>query len=97
MAADSRDRVYVFHRGDPPVLVFDRDGTFRGSWGEGRSLRARWGGGRDPCAPGDFFAPHGIWVDGRGDLYVAEVVMSAGGNRGLVSPTCHALQKFVRR
>jgi DNA-binding beta-propeller fold protein YncE len=69
------------------VSVFGRDGR----------LRARWGGGLDPCAPGDFFAPHGIWVDSRGDVYVAEVVMSAGGNRGLVPPTCHALQKFVRQ
>jgi DNA-binding beta-propeller fold protein YncE len=60
-------------------------------------LRARWGGGRNPCAPGDFFAPHGIWVDLRGDLYVAEVVMSAGGSRGLVSADCHTLQKFVRK
>jgi DNA-binding beta-propeller fold protein YncE len=68
------------------VSVFDRHGT----------LRARWGGGDDPCAPGDFFAPHGIWADSRGDLYVAEVAVSAGGNRGLVSPTCHTLQKFVR-
>ncbi len=69
------------------VSVFDRNGT----------LRARWGGGRDPCAPGDFFAPHGICVDSHGDIYVAEVVMSGGGNRGLVPPDCHALQKFVRR
>ena len=60
-------------------------------------LRARWGGGERPCAPGDFFAPHGIWSDSHGDLYVAEVIMSAGGNHGLVPPTCHALQKFVRR
>ena len=60
-------------------------------------LQARWGGGKDPCAPGDFFAPHGICVDGRGDLYVGEVTMSAGGNRGLVPRTCHSLQKFVRR
>ena len=60
-------------------------------------LLARWGGGRNPCAPGDFFAPHGICVDSRGDIYVAEVVMSAGGNRGLVPPDCHTLQKFVRR
>jgi DNA-binding beta-propeller fold protein YncE len=59
-------------------------------------LRARWGGGRNPCAPGDFFAPHGIWVDSRGDIYVAEVVMSAGGNRGQVSKDCHTLQKFRR-
>jgi DNA-binding beta-propeller fold protein YncE len=58
-------------------------------------LKARWGGGRNPCSPGDFFAPHCIWVDSRGDIYVGEVTMSAGGNRGLVSRDCHALQKFV--
>jgi DNA-binding beta-propeller fold protein YncE len=60
-------------------------------------LLARWGGGRNPCAAGDFFAPHGICVDSHGDIYVAEVVMSAGGNRGQVPSTCHALQKFVRQ
>jgi DNA-binding beta-propeller fold protein YncE len=60
-------------------------------------LRARWGGGDNPCASGDFFAPHGICVDSHGDIYVAEVVWSAGGNRGVVPPDCHALQKFVRR
>ena len=68
------------------VSIFDRHGV----------LRARWGGGLEPCAPGDFFAPHGICVDSGGDIYVAEVTMSAGGNRGLVSPSCHALQKIVR-
>ena len=57
-------------------------------------LIARWGGGQDPCAPGDFFAPHDICVDAHGDIYLAEVVMSAGGNRGLVSPHCHSFQKF---
>jgi DNA-binding beta-propeller fold protein YncE len=62
--------------------------------GEGRLL-ARFGGGDNPCAPGDFFAPHDIWVDSRGDLYVSEVVMSAGGNRGMVSRDCHTVQKFV--
>ena len=59
-------------------------------------LQARWGGGDDPTAVGDFFAPHDVWADSRGDLYVGEVVMSAGGNRGVVPPDCHALQKFVR-
>jgi DNA-binding beta-propeller fold protein YncE len=57
-------------------------------------LRARWGGGTNPCAPGDFYAPHGICLDSHGDIYVAEVVWSAGGNRGLVPADCHALQKF---
>ena len=59
-------------------------------------LRVRWGGGQNPCAPGGFFAPHGICVDSRGDVYKGEVVLSAAGNRGLVPRHCHALQKFVR-
>lgn len=60
-----------------------------------RSLIARWGGGENPTAPGDFFAPHGICADSRGDVYVTEVTWSAGGSRGLVPPDCHALQKFT--
>ncbi len=53
-------------------------------------------GGKEACAPGSFFAPHGIWADTRGDLYVGEVGMSAGGRAGLIPLDCHALQKFVR-
>jgi DNA-binding beta-propeller fold protein YncE len=34
VATDSADRVFVFHRGKQPVLVFDRDGTFLRSWGD---------------------------------------------------------------
>jgi DNA-binding beta-propeller fold protein YncE len=60
-------------------------------------LTARWGGGLDPCAAGDFFAPHDVWGDSRGSIYVGEVVLSGGGNKGLVPVTCHTLQKFVRR
>lgn len=66
-------------------------------YGRDWKLKARFGGGDDPCAPGDFFAPHDLCVDSRGDLYVAEVVWSGGGNRGLVSADCHSLQKFIRR
>lgn len=68
------------------LSIFDRQG----------GLVARWGGGENPCAAGDFFAPHDVCVDSRGDIYVGEVVASAGGNRGLVSAACPALQKFVR-
>ncbi len=100
---DAQDNVYVaelgFHAGiwpgsSPPspeatggrVSIFDRGGR----------LQARWGGGACPCSPGDFFAPHDLWVDDRGDIYVAEVTMTAGGNKGKVPPECHSLQKFVK-
>jgi DNA-binding beta-propeller fold protein YncE len=69
------------------VSIFDRRGN----------LQARWGGGDNPCAPGDFFAPHDIWVDAHGDIYVAEVTLSAGGRAGVVPLSCHTLQKFVRQ
>src|SRR5262245_6307445 len=39
VAVDSRDRVFVFHRGEHPVIVFERDGTFLTSWGEGLFAR----------------------------------------------------------
>lgn len=32
---DSSDRVYVFHRGEHPVIIFDREGTVLSSWGKG--------------------------------------------------------------
>ena len=35
IATDSQDRVYAFQRAEPPVLVFDRDGNFLNSWGNG--------------------------------------------------------------
>ena len=35
VAVDSKDNVYVFNRSEHPVIVFDRDGTFLRSWGEG--------------------------------------------------------------
>ncbi|MFO0953745.1 MAG: peptidyl-alpha-hydroxyglycine alpha-amidating lyase family protein [Isosphaeraceae bacterium] len=66
------------------MSVFDASGN----------LLARWGGGLNPTAPGDFFAPHDVSFDSRGDLYVGEVCWSAGGNRGVVPADCHALQKF---
>lgn len=35
VAVDSRNRVFVFCRGEHPVIIFDREGNFQGSWGEG--------------------------------------------------------------
>ncbi|MGH2543557.1 MAG: peptidyl-alpha-hydroxyglycine alpha-amidating lyase family protein, partial [Ardenticatenaceae bacterium] len=40
VAADSGGNVYVFNRGDHPMIVFDKDGNFLRSWGEGVFTRA---------------------------------------------------------
>lgn len=36
---DRQDRVYAFNRGPHPMVVFDRDGNFLKSWGEGLFVR----------------------------------------------------------
>ena len=33
VATDSQDRVYAFQRKDPPVVIFDKNGAYFGSWG----------------------------------------------------------------
>jgi DNA-binding beta-propeller fold protein YncE len=35
VATDAQDRVYVFQRKDPPVVIFDREGNYLGAWGSG--------------------------------------------------------------
>jgi hypothetical protein len=40
VAVDKQDRVYVFNRGAHPMIVFDREGYFLRSWGEGLFSRA---------------------------------------------------------
>jgi hypothetical protein len=39
VGVDSHDRVYAFNRGKHPLMVFDRDGDFITSWGEGIFVR----------------------------------------------------------
>jgi sugar lactone lactonase YvrE len=39
IAVDSQDQVYVLNRGPQPIMVFDRDGNFLRSWGEGDFVR----------------------------------------------------------
>jgi DNA-binding beta-propeller fold protein YncE len=68
------------------VSIFDARGQ----------LLARWGGGDHPTAPGDFYAPHDIWFDSHGDLYVSEVVRAASKNVKPPVGDYHTLQKFVR-
>lgn len=40
VAVDAHDNVYAFNRGEHPMMVFDRDGNFLRSWGEGKFSRA---------------------------------------------------------
>lgn len=40
VAVDPADNVYVFNRGAHPVIVFDREGRFLRSWGDGLVRRA---------------------------------------------------------
>ena len=40
VGVDRQDRVYAFNRGQHPMVVFDRDGNFLRSWGEGLFHRA---------------------------------------------------------
>ena len=35
VAADDQDRIYVFQRTDPPVVVFESGGKYLGAWGSG--------------------------------------------------------------
>ena len=68
------------------VSIFDKQGK-----------RHAPGVAANSCAPGDFFAPHDVWVDSHGDLYVSEVSLSGGGRAGVVPGSCHSFQKFVRK
>lgn len=67
------------------VTICDLDGNIQTQFG-----------GYNPVLPGNFIAPHGIWADSRGDLYVGEVVKASGAVDHFAPLTCHAFQKFVR-
>src|SRR5471030_1059277 len=40
VGVDAQDNVYVFNRGEHPMMVFDREGNFLRAWGEGLFPRA---------------------------------------------------------
>jgi DNA-binding beta-propeller fold protein YncE len=39
VACDSKDRLFVFNRGEQPIVVFDSDGTRVDAWGAGQFVR----------------------------------------------------------
>ena len=55
------------------LSIFDLEGN----------VLLRWGGA-DAAAPGNFVAPHGIWVDDEGSIYMAEVTNTIGVRPGIV-------------
>jgi len=71
----------------PRVSILDKSGN----------VVARVGDLPVGVGPGQFIAPHGIAVDARGDIYVAEVSFSAYGTRLDPPREVRTLQKLVRR
>ena len=67
------------------VTVCDPEGKVAGRFG-----------GPDPILPGNFVAPHGIWADSKGDLYVGEVVLRSGAIAHFAPFTPRCFQKFKR-
>ncbi|HUD58743.1 MAG TPA: hypothetical protein VMQ99_04505, partial [Acetobacteraceae bacterium] len=66
VGVDKKDNVYVFNRGEHPMIVFDRDGNFLRSWGEGVFPRAH----------GVFMAPDDtIWLTDDGDHTVRQCTL----------------------
>lgn len=70
----------------PRVTVLDLDGN----------VKARVGEKPQGLGAGQFITPHGIAVDSRGDIYVAEVSYAAYGSRLDPPQEVRSLQKLVR-
>jgi DNA-binding beta-propeller fold protein YncE len=60
-------------------------------------LLGRFGGAFAGERPGEFVAPHGVTVDSRGDVYVAEVSYTAKGRHENPPREIRSLQKFSLR
>jgi DNA-binding beta-propeller fold protein YncE len=67
------------------ISIFDADGN----------LLLRWED-PEPGKPGFFFAPHAIWVDSQGSIYLTEVVHTIATAQGLSLPNVPTVQKFAR-
>jgi hypothetical protein len=76
------------------VIAGDHPGRITVRDTEGRVLETI--GGSDPLAPGGLTAPHGICVDSRGDIYVAEVSWTDGVRKGLYPEDVHTFLKLSR-
>ncbi len=74
VAVDSQDRVFAFQRGEPPIVVFDREGEFVTSWGDGVFKRTHsihiTGGDSVYCVDDVGQAVRRFSIDGRLDLEI---------------------------
>ena len=57
LACDSQDRVYVYSRSPHPLILFDREGSFLTTWGDG------------VLAPNQ---AHGLYIDGADNVYCTD-------------------------
>ena len=77
VGTDGNDNVYVFNRGEHPMMVFDRDGNFLRSWGEGVFPRAH----------GLHIAPDDtLWLTDDGDHSVRHCTLGRQGAAHLGVP-----------
>ena len=70
----------------PRVTILDRQGN----------IKARLGNQSYGDEPGRFYSPHGISVDSKGNIYVAEVSWSDYGSSMEPPRVLRSLQKLVK-
>lgn len=79
VAVDSEDRVYVFNRGNVPMLVFDADGNLVDSWGNETphagvtEIEDPYGTRRKVWDGVQYIWPHSVRVDPNDDLWLTDV------------------------
>jgi len=96
VAVDSRDRLFLLGRQQPRVLIYERDGTFVGSWGEGMFTERTHG---LTIAPDD-----SVFIVDEGEQVVykftpAGELLLTIGNKGVASDTGYdgqSLESIVR-
>jgi DNA-binding beta-propeller fold protein YncE len=70
------------------VSIYDETGKVLERFGHGESFP------EDMAKPGVFTSAHGIAVDSRGAVYVAETTYTSCVRKGTVPADCHTIQKF---
>jgi len=80
VAVDSADRVYVFNRGNMPVLVFDRDGNVIDMWGNDdpgsgtRLITDAYGNALQTWPGNRWLRAHSIRTDHEDNLWLVDVL-----------------------